>query len=290
LFGKFHATEASHRTLATILKPNTLKSNLIFFITLFLCLSTTFGQQTISGRIIAEDLEIGTPITVYDKDTLEIGKTDINGYFEIELQKDHEKLIFAGIGYEWTKIELPKDCESLELILFYQGSYHYKSNRKVDRIRKRRFDKISELHLKAYNNGLFKTKKSCLNREFEPDKPELDKIGKQLKIIMKENERNFKLIKVGDTITIPFSAANNSDRTEKTNLIVYSYFVTRENFDCKIQGVVTKKQKNRKGHFLTYRVTEIINCEYNSIFYNDKAVEVGKIFEANMKYSKVITN
>ena len=228
-------------------------------------------------------------ITIFDKDTTEIGKTDFNGYFEIELQKDYKKLIFSGVGFEWTKINLPINCEDLEIILLYNALYHYKSNNKIDRLRKKRFDKITELHLQAYNKGLFKTEKPCFNQEFEPNKPELDEIDKHLKLLTKENKKNFELLKVGDTITIPFSGTYKSDGTERTSLTVYSYIVTGENFDCKIQGVVTKKQKNRKGYFLTYKVTDTNNCEYKSIIYNDKAVEVGQTFEQNMKYFRVIT-
>ena len=55
-----------------------------FLIAFFFCLFTTFGQQKISGRVIAEDLEIGMGIRIFDKDTTEIGKTDFNGYFKIE--------------------------------------------------------------------------------------------------------------------------------------------------------------------------------------------------------------
>lgn len=234
-------------------------------------------------------MEIPMEIKIFDKDTIEIGKTDFNGYFHIESQKDFEELIFAGLGYEWAKIALPINCENLELILIYDGIYHYKSSRKIDRLRKKNFDRITKLHSQAYNKGLFKTEKPCVNREFEPIKPELDKITKHLKKIAKENKKNFELLKVGDTIRIPFSGIFKYDGTERTSLFVYSYTVEGENFDCLIQGVVTKKHINRKGYFLTYKVTDTNNCKYKSIIYNDKSVEIGLILEHNMKYFKVIT-
>ena len=67
----------------------------IFFIAFFFCLFTTFGQQKVRGRVISEDLGIGMGITIFDKDTTEVGKTNFDGYFEIELQKNYEKLIFV---------------------------------------------------------------------------------------------------------------------------------------------------------------------------------------------------
>lgn len=228
-------------------------------------------------------------IKVFNKDTTEIGKSDWNGYFKIEVPKNTEKLIFAGLGYEWTKISLPTNCENLEIILLNDVLYHYKSHRKIDRLRKKRFDKITELHSQAYSKGFFKTEKPCFEQEFEFYKPELDKIAKHSKKLTKENKKNFELLKVGDTITIPFSGTYKSDGTERTSLIVYSYLVEGEDFDCKIQGVVIKKLKNRKGYFLTYKVTDTNNCKYKSLVYNNKAVEVGQILEQNMKYFKVIT-
>ena len=106
---------------------------------------------------------------------------------------------------------------------------------------------------------------------------------------MTENKKKFELLKVGDTITIPFSGSYKYDGTERTSLTVYSYIVERKDFDCKINGVVTKKQKNREGYFLTYEVIDTNNCEYKSIIYNEKPVKIGNIFEHNMKYFKVIT-
>ena len=242
-----------------------------------------------NGRVVDEYMEIAPLVTIFDKDTTEIGKADLNGYFEIELTKETEKIIIAGLGYEWATITIPIDCKIPEIILFLESTYDFMSSKKIDRIRKKRFEKLTELHFQAFKNGLFKTDNPCVIRNFEPYKPELDKIAKRSKEITKENKKNFALLKIGDTITIPFSGSYKSDGTERTSLYVYSYLVEEENFDCKIEGIVTKKRKNRKGYFLTYKVTDTTNCKYESIIYKDKAVKVGQIFEQNMKYFKVIT-
>jgi hypothetical protein len=228
-------------------------------------------------------------IKVFDKDTIEIGKTDFNGYFHIESQKDIEELIFAGLGYEWAKITVPEKCNNLEIIILYSNTYDFMSSNKIDRLRKKEFDKITELHFQAYNKGLFKNNEACFDHEFKPIKPELDKIAQRTKEQTKENKKNFELLKVGDIVRIPFSGSFKSDGTEKTRLTVYSYIVEGENFDCIIHGVVTKKHKNRKGHFLTYKVTDTNNCKYKSLIFDDKEVKIGEIFEYNMKYYKVIT-
>jgi len=266
-----------------------LRFKITYSILLFFCFYSAFGQKNLSGRILDEYLESAIGITIFDKDTTEIGISDLNGYFKIELPRETDELIFAGVGYEWANITIPKNCDNLEIIILLSSTYDFMSSNKIDRLRKKRFDKITELHLQAYNKGLFKAEKPCFNQEFEPHKPELDEIDKHLKKLSKENKKSFELLKVGDTITIPFSGTYKSDGTEKTSLIVYSHIVEGENFDCKIQGVITKKQKNRKGYFLTYKVTNTNECEYKSIIYNEKAVEIGRILEQNMKYFRVIT-
>jgi hypothetical protein len=266
-----------------------LRIKTILLITFFFCFYSTFGQRNLSGRVIDEYLESAIEITIFDKDTIEIAKSDLNGYFKIELPKKTDELIFAGLGYEWKKIKIPEKCNGLEIIILLAGTYDFMSSKKIDRIRKKRFDKIIELHLQAFNKGIFKTEKPCFKQEFEPIKPELDKIAKHSKKLTKENKKNFKLLKVGDTITIPFSGSYKSDGTERTSLTVYSYIVEGKNFDCTIKGIVTKKQKNRKGYFLTYKVIDTNNCEYKSIIFNEKEVKIGEIFEQNMKYFKVIT-
>ena len=266
-----------------------MKFKTTLFISFFFCLFTTFGQQKISGRIIGEDLEIPTEIKVFDKDTTLLGKTDFDGYFDLELPKNSKQLIFAGLGYEWTKITVPENCENLEIILLREVVYDFMSSNKIDRLRKKRFDKISELHSHAFNKGLFKTDKECFKQKFDPIKPELDKIAQRSKEITKENKRNFELLKIGDTITIPFSGTFKYDGTERTSLFVYSYLVEGDNFACKIKGVVTKKQKNRKGYFVNFKVTDLDNCEYKSMIYNDQEVKIGQILEQNMRYFKIIT-
>jgi len=266
-----------------------MKFKITYSILFFFCIFSVFAQRTLTGRVLDEHMEIAMEIKVFDKDTTQLGKSDFNGYFQIELPKNSEKLIFAGLGYEWATITIPKECKTLEIVLLLSGTYDFMSSNKIDRLRKKKFDNLSELHSAAFQKGLFKTEKPCFNQQFEPIKVQLDKITQRSKELMKENKNNFELLKVGDTIRIPFSGEFKYDGTERTKLIVYSYLAEGKAFDCEIQGVVTEKRKNRKGYFLTYKVTDTSNCEYKSIVYNDKPVQVAQILEHNMKYFKVIT-
>ncbi|MDO5971374.1 hypothetical protein Q4Q35_16325 [Flavivirga aquimarina] len=253
-----------------------------FFISFFFCLFTTFGQQKISGRIIGEDLGIGMGIKIFDKDTTEIGKTDFNGYFEIELQKNHKKLIFAGLGYEWTKIKLPINCENLEIILLYDGNYHYKSNRKVDRIRKKRFDKINEFHLQAFNKGLFKTEKPCFNGEFEPYKPQLDRIRLELKEFRKVNKNDFNELNIGDVVKIPFGI----DSSENEVRTYYSPCenCTEKDYDFVIEGKVIKKYRRK----LTLEIMITKMKDYDFLKYRGKIIKNNSRMKYEMKYYEVI--
>ncbi|TXE18397.1 hypothetical protein ES692_07050 [Psychroserpens burtonensis] len=255
-----------------------------FFITFFFCLFITFGQQKISGRVIGEDLEIGMGIKIFDNDTTEIGKTDFNGYFDIELQKNYEKIIFGGLGYEWTKIKLPVNCKNLEIILLNEVLYHYKSNRKIDRLRKKRFRKIPELHLQAYNQGLFKTEKPCLNQEFEPKQPDLDRIRLELKEFRKVNKNDFNELNIGDVIKIPFGIDTSENENEVRTYYSPCENCTEEDYDFVIDCEVIKKYKRKLT--LELIITKMKN--YDFLKYRGKIIKINSSFKYEMKYYEVI--
>ncbi|MFI1742885.1 hypothetical protein ACH5TW_00360, partial [Flavobacteriaceae bacterium MEBiC06508] len=128
-----------------------------FFISFFFCVFSAFGQRTLNGRIVDQFMETAIGITIFDKDTTEIGQSDYNGYFQIKLLKETDKFIFAGLGYEWATVSITKDCENAEIILFLASTHCFDSPAKVDRLRKKEFEKLSELHYQAFQKGLFKT-------------------------------------------------------------------------------------------------------------------------------------
>lgn len=248
-----------------------------------------YGQRTIKGRIIDENLETLPGAKVYDKDTLLLGETGINGYFEVSIPKKADALVLGFIGYEWTTVSIPDNCEYLEVILLHDALYHYKSSRRVDRLRKRRFDKLPDLHEIAVGKGLFINGTRCYLREFTPIKPQLDKIGKQLRAKRKANKRHFKELAIGDTIRIPYSGSYRHDGTDRTTLFVFSYVVDGNDFDCIIGGVIVDKNRRDSGYNVVYKVTDTKQCKYNSIVYDRKDVSLGEEFSHNMKYFRVIT-
>jgi hypothetical protein len=56
----------------------------------------------------------------------------------------------------------------MEIILMYSVNYDYNSLKKVDKLRMKRFEKLTELHLAAYKKGIFSTQQSCYEQKFKP--------------------------------------------------------------------------------------------------------------------------
>ena len=250
-----------------------MSSKTIFFISFFFCIFSGFGQRTLTGRTVDQFLESAIGITIFDKDTIKIGQTDFNGYFQIKLPKETDKLIFAGVGYEWATLTVPNECENLDIILFMASTYDFMSPRKVDRLRKKEFDKLPELHSKAFQKGLFKTEKPCFIRKFEPDFSDLDEIRREDKLTKKQIRTKFKELKVGDIVKVPTQS--------------WSAYTNGADYGCLITGVIVDKNKKNGGYNLILKVSKNV-CENEQATYNGKKVEIGELITHNMKYFKII--
>ncbi|MCG8700741.1 MAG: hypothetical protein MI922_21995 [Bacteroidales bacterium] len=239
--------------------------------------------------MINEDLESIPKAGIYNTDTLLLGEADIDGRFQIEIPQQANELIFAWIGMEWTRIQLT-NCDTLEVIMMYDYIYDFMTSNKIDRLRRKRFDKLPELHLMAVNNGLFVKKEPCYKLDFLPIKPELDEIGKRMEEIRIQNRMNFKRLSIGDTIRIPFSGSYRHDGTDRMTLRVFSIYSKGINYPCIINGVITDKNKSKRGYNLEYRVINCDECTYDSIVYQKKEIKIGDVFNHNMKYHKVMVD
>ncbi|HLP71816.1 MAG TPA: hypothetical protein VK155_02865 [Bacteroidales bacterium] len=63
-----------------------MKVSLILILTLFSYSFILHGQsQIITGRVISEDFETMPGVSVTINDTVEVGRTDLNGFFQIEI-------------------------------------------------------------------------------------------------------------------------------------------------------------------------------------------------------------
>ncbi len=264
-----------------------VKLTVIFIATLLLFDTILCGQtRTIRGRVISQDLEPLPDVHIQNKDTILFGRTDLNGRFKIEVPQQIQILFFTWVGFERTKIKLQKKCDTLEIIMLYAGTYDFMSPKKIDRQRLKQFNKLPELHLQAYNKGLFSKEITCYSNEFEPDKLYFDEVKRQM--IKKEAELKqiFEKVNIGDTIKIPFKEQSRHDGTDSATLFSYSAFTDYITYDCIIKGVVVGKNKKHKGYNLVYRVINCDKCKPSNI-YKGKTMKSDEIFKHDMRHRKV---
>jgi hypothetical protein len=260
----------------------------ILVLTLIFISFLSIGQtRTITGKVVDEDFQTLPEVRIQNADTVSLGTTDKNGYFKIELPVGIRELVLTWIGMEPTLIKVPASCDKIEVIMMYAGSYDFMSSRKIDRLRRKTFDKLLELHSRAVNKGIF-IDSPCYIREFDPYKPRLDEIGKENIVIRKQIKETYKKLEIGDTIRIPCVTSYRSDGTDRTTLNVWSSYSRTTEFDCTIQGVVIDKDNHKNGYNLIYKVTDHKSCKYDSLVYQNKNVVVGEVFRHNMKYDKVL--
>lgn len=145
-----------------------MKLTLILSIFIFLT-SAVHGQiRSIKGTVICEHLELLPGVSVYSLDTVEIDKTNLDGEFNISIQEETDQLMFGFVGLEPMTITFANNCEKLEIIMMYSVHYDFISLRKADRLRNKRFDKLSEVRKKAFVQGIFKSDSLNYTQEFIP--------------------------------------------------------------------------------------------------------------------------
>jgi len=249
---------------------------------LFFNLNLNGQTRTIIGRVISEDLESLPMLDIRNSDSLLLGKTDMDGRFKISIPQETDSLLFRYLGMEWTDIRLKKECDTIEVVLMYDAIYDFMTSRKIDRLRKKRFDNLPNIHSGAVNIGLFESNNICYDRDFEAYKPDLDRISKELKEFGKTNKNDFKDLNIGDIVKIPFGL----DTSEKRISTNYSPCknCTDEDYDFVIKGQIINKQ--RRNLTLDIKITEM--KPYNSLEYKEKILNVGSDFKYEMKYFEVI--
>jgi len=150
-------------------KDNEMKKLLIIFIVLSVSTCSLYSQnKTIKGRVIDDNLETLPYVSIVINDTVEVGKTDLNGFFQIDIPVSVKKLLFSTVGIELASIELVDKCDEVEVVMMLSSTYDFITLKKVDRLRMKRFKKLPELHKEAFNKGIFKTDNACYTQEFIP--------------------------------------------------------------------------------------------------------------------------
>jgi hypothetical protein len=146
---------------------NKMKKLLIICIVLSTSTSSLYSQnKIIKGRVIDDNLEILSYVSIMINDTVEVGKTDLNGFFHIEIPVSVKKILLRSVGIEPATIELVDGCDEVEVVMMFRCTYDFMTLKKVDKLRMKRFKKLPELHKKAFEKGIFKTDKACYTQEF----------------------------------------------------------------------------------------------------------------------------
>jgi len=107
-------------------------------------------------------------VSIIINDTVEAGKTDLNGFSQIDIPVSEKKILFGSVGLDLTTIELVDKCDKIEVVIMLSISYDFITLKRADRKREKRYKKLPEIHKQAFEKGIFETEYACYNREFEP--------------------------------------------------------------------------------------------------------------------------
>jgi hypothetical protein len=145
-----------------------MKKLLIIFIVIIISMLSLYSQtKTIKGRVISDDFEILPQVSIMINDTVEVGRTDANGFFLIGIPISKKKITFVFIGVESTTIELVDKCDNIEVVMMSIYTYDFMTLKGAERMRKKRYKKLPEIHKQAFEKSIFETEYACYNREFE---------------------------------------------------------------------------------------------------------------------------
>lgn len=123
--------------------------------------------KTIKGRVIAEDFETLPGVFIMINDTVEVGRTDLKGFYQIDIPISEKKILFEFVGMNPTTIEIVDKCDKIEVVMMYAYTYDFITLKRAERKRKKRYKKIPDIHKQAFEKGIFETESACYHREFE---------------------------------------------------------------------------------------------------------------------------
>ena len=133
-----------------------------------LSIHSTYSQnRVIQGKVIDEwELQpiIGANIRI--NDSIKVGTTGIDGCFQFETSLPVNKLSFGMIGMETADLKLFENCNHIEVIMIFMPYYDFKSSRKINKIRKKKYKNLPRLRKEAYEKGIFQSPEVCYIQDF----------------------------------------------------------------------------------------------------------------------------
>ena len=137
-----------------------LKLAFTILLSLFVSLGTLAQNKAVSGLLLDQELSPVCGAFIYVNDSV-VGKTNAQGKYEISLPPGVDSIFFGGVGYEKLLVKVAPDCGHVDAIMILAGSYDFMSPKKVDRQRRRYFEKIRKLYPIAVQKGLFASSTPC---------------------------------------------------------------------------------------------------------------------------------
>ena len=146
-----------------------MKKLLTILILLSFSICNIYSQnKIIKGRVISDDLEYLPRAFIIINDSIEVGKTDLKGYFKIDVPAHIKKIKFMYVGLYTANIQLVDNCEEVEVVMMRSETDDFFSLKRAEMKKKKRFKKIPKIHKQAFEKGIFEIKEPCYEREFEP--------------------------------------------------------------------------------------------------------------------------
>jgi len=140
-----------------------MKKLLILFIVFTASICGVYSQsKTIEGRVISDQFDILAGVSIIMNDTVEVGRTDIDGFFQIDVPVSEKKILFKGVGLEPTTIQLVDKCDKTEVVIMLSSTYDFITPKRAERKRKKRYKKLPEIHKQAFEKGIFKSSAPCV--------------------------------------------------------------------------------------------------------------------------------
>ena len=141
---------------------------LMLFIVIGISICSLYSQnKTIKGRVIDDNLETLAYVSIVINDAVEVGRTDLNGFFQIDIPISVKKILFGSVGLDPTTIELVDKCDKIEVVIMLSSTYDFITLKHAERKREKRYKKLPEIHKQAFEKGIFETDNACYIRKFE---------------------------------------------------------------------------------------------------------------------------
>ncbi|WP_169334632.1 hypothetical protein [Mariniradius saccharolyticus] len=146
-----------------------MKKLSITFFVFIVSASFVYAQtRTLKGRVISDQVETMSFVSILIDDTVKVGKTDLDGFFQINVPDSVKELKFVYVGLDPTPIVLFDNCVDIEVVMMLTGTFDFMSLKKADKLRMKRFRDLPEIHREAFLKGIFKTEEACYTQVFVP--------------------------------------------------------------------------------------------------------------------------